>query len=149
LELEETVYSLQPKTSAETETINEIKTNKTSPTPEIQYMEGRNNEQICQIVKRMSYLLRHGSTNERVRMDSQGYVNMTALLDWLNRNLHHHLDTEDITWIVDNNDKVRFSIEPIRGVKSNYGHSLELPEMVLEEYKKDTKGNKSYIVHET
>jgi len=59
------------------------------------------------------------------------------------------LDTEDITWIVDNNDKVRFSIDPIRGVKSNYGHSLELPEMVMEEYKEDINGNKRYIVHET
>jgi len=133
LRLEGTVYSLQPKTSNETEKINEIKTNETSTTPEIQYMEGRINKLICQIGKRMSYLLRRGSTNERVRMDSQGYVNMTALLDWLNKDLHHHLDTEDITWIVDNNDEIRFSIDPIRGVKSNYGHSLELPEMVMEE----------------
>jgi len=59
---------------------------------------------------------------------------MTALLDWLNKDLHHHLDTEDITWIVDNKHKVRFSIDPIRGVNSNYEHSLELPEMVMEEY---------------
>jgi len=57
-------------------------------TTEILYMENRNNELICQIGKKMSYLLRHGSTNERVRMDSQVYVNMTALLDWLNKDLY-------------------------------------------------------------
>jgi len=67
---------------------------------------------------------------------------MAALLEWLNKYLRHHLDTEDITWIVDNNDKVRFSIDPIIGVKSNYGHSLELPEMDMEEYIEDMKGNK-------
>jgi len=141
LRLEETVYSLQPKTNNETEKINNIKTDETLTTIELLYMESRNNELIGQIGKRMSYLLRHGSTNERVRMDNQGYVNMTALLDWLNKDLHQHLDTEDITWIVDNNDKVRFSIDPTRGVKSNYGHSLELSEMVMEEYKEYMKGN--------
>jgi len=74
---------------------------------------------------------------------------MTTLLDWLNKDLHHHLDTEDITWIVDNNDKVRISIDIIRGVKSNYGHSLEIPEMVMEEYKEGMNGHKRYIVHGT
>jgi len=59
------------------------------------------------------------------------------------------LDSKNITWIFDKNDEVRFSLDPIRGIKSNYGHSLELPEMDMEEYKKDTKGNKCYIVHET
>jgi len=82
-------------------------------------------------------------------MDSQGYVTIVALLDWLNKDLHIHLDSEDITWIVDNIDKVRFSIDPIRGVKSNYKQSLELPEMDMEKYIKDIKGNKRYIVHET
>jgi len=82
-------------------------------------------------------------------MDSQGYVTMIYLLKWLNHDLHHHLDIEDITWIVDNNDKVRFSIDDVCGVKLNYGHSLELPEMVMEDYKEDLKGNKRYIVHET
>jgi len=62
----------------------------------------------------MSYLLRHGSTHEKVHMDSQKYVTMAALLEWLNKDLRHHLDSEEITWIVDNNDKVRFSIDPIK-----------------------------------
>jgi len=57
LRLKETVYSIQPKTSHATEKINEIKTHEISTTPEIQYMESRNSELICQIGKRMSYLL--------------------------------------------------------------------------------------------
>jgi len=50
---------------------------------------------------------------------------------------------------VDNNNKVRFSIDAVRGVKANYGHSLELPEMILKEYREDGVGNKRYIVDET
>jgi len=149
LRLEETVYSLQPTTGDETVKIIKIKIDETSTNSKIQYMESRNNKLICQKGNRMSYLLRHGSTNEQGNMESKGYVTMTALLHWLNKDLHHQLDTEDVTWIVDNNDKVRFSIYPKCGVKSSYGHSLELPEMVMEEYKEDTKRNKRYIVHET
>jgi len=147
LRQKETVYLIQPQTEHKAEKLKEIKNSEQEELTELQYIEGRNSVLICQIGKRMSYLLRDGSTNERIHMDSQGYVTMTALLDWLNKDLN--LDTEDITWIVENNDKIHFSIDPIRGVKSNYGHSLELPEMIMEEYKKDMKGNKKYIVHET
>jgi len=140
LRREETVYFLQPTSGEEINKINESLTHHTYT---------KNNELICQIGKRMSYLIRHGCKNERVPMDNQGYVNMKALLDWLNKDLHHHLDTEDITWIVDNNDKVRLSIDHLCGVKSNYGHSLELPEMEMEEYREDINGNKRYIVHVT
>jgi len=82
-------------------------------------------------------------------MDSQGHVTMTGLIDWLNKDLHHHLDAKDTTYIVDNNNKFCFSIDQIRSFKSNYGHSLELREMVMEEYREDKQGNKRYIVHET
>jgi len=74
---------------------------------------------------------------------------MTSLLKWLNKDLKHSLDMEDVTWIVDNNDKMRFSINTTKGVKANYGHSLELPEMIMTQYKEDTTGNQRYIVHET
>jgi len=114
-----------------------------------QYTHGVNTELICQIGKRMAYLLRHGACHERVHMDNQGYIDMTSLLTWLNKDLRHTLDVEDVTWIVDNNDKMRFSINTPRGVKANYGHSLELPEMIMTEYQEDVTGNNRYIVHET
>jgi len=113
------------------------------------YRESRNSEIIGQIGKRMLYLLRHGSCNERIQMDDQGYLSMAALLQWLNRDLSHNLNIYDITWIVDNNNKVRFSIDAVRGIKANYGHSLELPEMIMKEYHDNRVGNKHYIVHET
>jgi len=97
----------------------------------------------------MSYLLRHGSCNERIQIDDQSYVSMAALLKWLNNDLNHHHNINDITWILDNNNKVRFSIEAVRGVKANYGHSLELPKMIMKEYRLDGKDHKRYIVHET
>jgi len=151
LRQEETVYAMQIKTSSPIKATDantkDIKDGINIAAE--QYMEGRNSELICQIEKRMSYLLRHGSCNERIQMDSQGYVSMEALVEWLNKDLRHNLDAEDIRWIVDNNDKVCFSIDTVRGVKSNYGHSLELPEMVMEEYREDKKGNKRNIVNET
>jgi len=137
LRLEETVYTMEPNTINKQRHLNTNETIKnkeqTSTPADIQYMEGRNSELICQIGKRTSYLLCHGCRNERIHMDSQGYVTMTALLEWLNNDLHHHLDSEGITWIVENKDKVLFSIDPTRGVKFNYGHSLELLEMDMKE----------------
>jgi len=65
------------------------------------------------------------------------------------RDINHTVDSEDSTWIIEKNDKVRFSMDHILGVKANYGHSLELPDMEMDEYRKDTKGHKRYIVHET
>jgi len=82
-------------------------------------------------------------------MDEQGYVSMAALLQWLNKDLSHNLNINDITCIVDNNNKVRFSIDAVKEVKSNYGPSLELPEIIMKEYREDGKNHKRYIVHET
>jgi len=82
-------------------------------------------------------------------MDSQGYVNMTSLLKWLNKDLRNNFDVEDVTWIVDYNDKMRFSINTTKGVKANYGHSLELPEMIMTKYQEEVTGNQRYIEHET
>jgi len=97
----------------------------------------------------MAYLLRHGACHEQVSMDIQGYVNMTSLLKWLNKELSNSLNVEDVTWIVKNNNKMRFSIDTTKGVKANYGHSLELPEMIMTKYQEDVTGNQRYIVHET
>jgi len=75
LRQEETVYAIQKKTSGTIKTTEE-KTKDAKKGINIadeQYMGGRNSELICQIGKRMSYLLRHGSCQERVQMDSQGY----------------------------------------------------------------------------
>jgi len=151
LRLKKTVYAIQKTTSntikATEAKIKDIKIGVNFASE--QYMEGRNSELICQIGKRMLYLIRHGSCNEHIQMDNQGYVSMAALLKWLNKDLRYNLDMEDITWIVDNNDEVRFSVDTLRGVKANYGHSLELPEMIMKEYREDGKGNKHYIVHKT
>jgi len=148
LRQEETVYAMHKQTSSPPKTNEEITATKADVT-DIQYVEGSNSELIFQIGKRMSYLLGHGNRNEKVHMDSQAYITMAALLQWLNKYLLNHLYEEDITWIIDNNDKVRFSIDTIRGVKANYGHSLELPELDMEKYKADMKGNKRYIVYKT
>jgi len=74
-------------------------------------------------------------------MDNQGNVNMRSLFKWLNKDLSNILNVEDVTWIVDSNNKMRFSINTTKRVKANYGHSLELPEMIMSEYQEDVTGN--------
>jgi len=149
LSLEETVYAIQKTASHNLEpTVTEIKEKNIGTTKGNEtYRKSKNSELICQIGKRMSYLLRHGSCNERIQMDDQVYVSITALLQWLNKDLSHNLNIDDIIWIVDNNNKVRFSNDAVRGVKAKYGHSLELPEMIMKEYRDDGIENKRYIVH--
>jgi len=151
LRLEESVFAIQKTTSHKLEpTVTEIKKKNIGTTNgNGTYRKSRNSELICEIGKKMSYLLRHGSCNERIQMDNHGYVSMRALLQWLNKDLSHNLNIDDITWIVDNNNTVRFSIDAVKGVKANYSLSLELPEMIMKEYRDDGIGNKRYIVHKT
>jgi len=78
LRLEKTVYSIQPQTKHATEKLDDKITKEQTQTLDIQYMKERNSELIYQIGKRMSYLLRHGATNERFHMDSQGFLTMAA-----------------------------------------------------------------------
>jgi len=104
LRLEETVYAIQKTASKKLEPTERVIKDKNIETTSGNetYRESRNSGLICQIGKKMSYLLRHGSCNERIQMDDQGYVSMAALLQWINKDFSHNLDINDITWIVDN-----------------------------------------------
>jgi len=161
LRLKETVYTIQPinpNNQRSRRTDDRIGDRASTPiqegTNDIQYMEGQNSELICQIGMRKSYLLRHGTRYERIHTDNQGYqtqgyVTMEALLGWLNKDIKNSLYSDDIIWIVDTSDKASFSIDKIKGIKSNNGHSIELPDMKMKEYIENAIGNKRYIVHET
>ena len=67
----------------------------------------------------LSKLLRHNP--EDLKMDKKGYVLTTDILDKLNITL------EELKYIVDNNDKKRFSFnEDLSKIRASQGHSLNV-----------------------
>jgi len=67
----------------------------------------------------ISYLLRHNP--EDLSMDKNGWVDVDDLLNKVN------ISFEDLQWIVDNNDKKRFSFnEDETKIRANQGHSLKV-----------------------
>jgi putative RNA 2'-phosphotransferase len=73
--------------------------------------------------KRISFLLRHGAVREHVPIDEQGWVFVSDLLAWLNREGNRRVDAAAIARIVETNDKQRFELagDKIRAVQ---GHSI-------------------------
>lgn len=88
-----------------------------------------------QISKSLSYLLRHGAVKEKLAIDPQGWIDVDVLLN------HHRLKSqkatvEDIERIVAQNDKQRFSLKSVDGMRficANQGHTLTsiTPELEL------------------
>lgn len=80
-----------------------------------------------QISKALSYLLRHGAEKEKLPIDDQGYVKLSAILS-NNRIKTHKATREDIQRIVENNNKKRFTLiirDEIEYICANQGHSLK------------------------
>lgn len=78
------------------------------------------------ISKSLSYLLRHGAVKEKLPIDPQGWVPITAILQ--NNRLKSLKTTEaDIEGIVASNDKQRFKLKTENGITyicANQGHTL-------------------------
>ena len=69
--------------------------------------------------KEISYLLRHNP--EGLIMDSDGYVNVTDLLK------KTQLTKDELDWIVENNDKKRFSYSSDdQKIRASQGHSIDI-----------------------
>ena len=69
--------------------------------------------------REISYLLRHNP--EELNMDKNGWVDVNELLNKIN------ISFEDLQWIVDNNDKKRFSFsEDETKIRANQGHSIKV-----------------------
>jgi len=98
--------------------------------------------------KRMSHLLRHSATTEKVALTSQGYLNIAHLFKWLYRDIKVHITMADITNIVENDVKARYKI--VNGqICAVNGHSLSLPLMTFDPYNHKIGGHPRYLVHET
>lgn len=82
---------------------------------------------LKRIGRKMSFLLRHDP--EDLEMDSKGWIKVTDLLKKLS------ISKAELDWIVDNNDKKRFSYDGIqKRIKASQGHSLKV-NIELEEVK--------------
>jgi len=80
------------------------------------------------VSKRMSYLLRHAATTEKVVMTSQGNVNIVDLIKWLYQDIKVHVTMADIMRIVQEELKARYKI--LNGqICAVNGHTLSLPLM--------------------
>lgn len=79
------------------------------------------------ISKSLSYLLRHGAEKEKLPIDSQGWVPITAILQ-NNRLKSLKATQQDIEMIVTSNDKQRFKLKKTENEKvficANQGHTL-------------------------
>ena len=63
---------------------------------------------IKKISKTLSYVLRHHPEKLNLSMDSNGWVEISELLENLEKINHLKVTMEDLHYIVNNNDKKRF-----------------------------------------
>jgi len=69
----------------------------------------------------MSLLLRHKPEKEDLNLDSQGYVLVDELINKL------EITITDLKWIIDNNDKKRFSFNADETmIRAAQGHSIDV-----------------------
>ncbi|CCK72432.1 tRNA 2'-phosphotransferase KNAG_0K00640 [Huiozyma naganishii CBS 8797] len=81
-----------------------------------------------QISKALSYLLRHGAAKEKLPMDANGYVPVSAVLTH-QRLKSHRCSHDDLVRVVECNEKQRFHLRNVAGVEeiaATQGHSLRL-----------------------
>jgi 2'-phosphotransferase len=96
---------------------------------------------IKYISKFMAYLLRHGTEERSINIDSEGYI---LLDDLLKQPEMKQFSVTDIIYVVDNNDKKRYKIiektnngygpcEPILYIRANQGHSKDIGSKIDDE----------------
>lgn len=107
-----------------------------------------------QLSKTLSYLLRHGSKEKKLEMNSDGYSKLTDVLDILSKMLPRQKITKTkIFDIVRDCPKQRFKMSTIDGVeviKANQGHSLQdVQSTSLKVISHFNNGPKGKIIHGT
>ena len=84
-----------------------------------------NSKNLVKTSKKLSKILRHSAKLRGLNIDNGGWIKLN---DILKCSEFKNITEEDIMYIVDNNDKKRFSIEyrnSIIYIKANQGHSIE------------------------
>ena len=117
-------------------------------------MANFSNRDTVQLSKTLSYLLRHGSKEKNLKMDSDGYSKLNDVLDVLSTMLPHQKITKNrIFDIVRDCSKQRFKLSTIDGVeviRANQGHSLkDVQSTSLKVIDRFDPGPKGKIIHGT
>ncbi|XP_067938001.1 tRNA 2'-phosphotransferase 1-like [Watersipora subatra] len=104
--------------------------------------EGHN----VKLSKLLSYTLRHGAEKEGLTISDCGFV---SIADILSHSKFRGFTFEDITKVVEENDKQRFSILEKDGssyIRANQGHSIPVPNLDIVQLK---EGELPFAIHGT
>ncbi|ELI6456075.1 RNA 2'-phosphotransferase [Flavobacterium psychrophilum] len=83
-------------------------------------------KEINNLSKFFSLILRHKPETIGIKLDENGWVNTTVLLEKSNQH-GHKIDFETLKIIVETNNKKRFSFsDDFEKIRANQGHSLDI-----------------------
>jgi 2'-phosphotransferase len=102
-----------------------------------------------EISKKLSYILRHGIQTLDLDCDLNGYVKVNELFS---RKLIKTNNIDEIKYIVDSNEKKRFSLILKNNeyyIRANQGHSLEVGKLIDDEVTLEKIDNPIEIFHGT
>jgi 2'-phosphotransferase len=88
--------------------------------------DSRNSQNLIQISKFLSYLLRHAAQKHKLAISTDGFVSVDAIIK-LPQSKSYKLTLEMVKTIVETNDKKRFELKEIRGqwlIRAVQGHSI-------------------------
>ncbi|MFK7004374.1 RNA 2'-phosphotransferase [Flavobacterium covae] len=85
-----------------------------------------NEKEIKSISKFLSLILRHSPETINLKLDENGWADVEELITKSNKN-RKALDFETLQYVVENNDKKRFSFnEDLTKIRANQGHSITI-----------------------
>jgi len=85
-----------------------------------------NRKNIKKHSKFLSLVLRHRPEKIGIKLDAAGWTSVTSLLEALSKS-GHSLTLDELKFIVENNDKKRFSFsENGKMIRANQGHSVDV-----------------------
>ena len=109
----------------------------------------KNNTNLQAISKFLSYVLRHGSRSQNLKMTEDGFVTMLDLLQCLQNN-NLFASPNDILNIIKTDAKSRFYFdESKQSIRCNQGHSIKLDLGLKEVTEFDLKILPTFLIHET
>ena len=91
--------------------------------------KGRRDNEDTGLSKALSWILRHGAETEGLTIESNGYVPLAEVMQYLRNKGHKNIDEDRIRKIVDTNDKKRFEILEKKHhvfIRATQGHSMKI-----------------------
>lgn len=92
----------------------------------------QNEDYYVRVSKKMSWILRHGIDKLNLKIDNLGRIELNTFLE-LEEMKNLNVDENIIMYVINNNDKKRFRLDCVDGVKmigANQGHSKEIGDRI-------------------